>query len=266
MTFLVLNKNFGRNETGKMKTERRVKLGKALIFVVLFAAFLSVGCASAATYTVCPSGCNYSSIQAAIEAADPGDTIEVHSGTYYENVDVTKQLILRGVGTGTGKPVVDADDSGSAITLSADGITLEGFTVTNSGSHWRDDAGIKVTSNNNNITGNDAINSEDGFFLSSSSNNTITGNTVTNSEDGIYLYYSSNNTITGNTVTNSNDGIYLYYSSNNNIITRNTVRDNSNDCISLVSSKSNNIIGNNLRDNNDNGISLSSSILYTATD
>jgi nitrous oxidase accessory protein len=125
---------------GIMKTERRVKLGKVLIFVVLFAAFLSVGCASAATtYTVCPSGCDYASIQAAIEVADPSDTIEVQSGTYYENVDVNKTLILKGVDTGDGKPVVDAGGRGSAITLSANGITLDGFTVTNSGNLYGDE-------------------------------------------------------------------------------------------------------------------------------
>lgn len=89
-----------------MKTERRVKLGKVVIFVVLFAAFLSVGCASAATYTVCTSGCNYTNIQAAIGAADPGNTVEVHSGTYYENVLVNKQLILKGVDTGGGDDVI----------------------------------------------------------------------------------------------------------------------------------------------------------------
>ena len=165
-----------------MKSEKKGKVEKALLFAVLFVAFVSVGCASAATYSVCPSGCDYTRIQLAINAADPGDTIEVHSGTYYENVDVNKQLILRGIDTGTGKPVVDAGGSGSAITLSADGITLEGFATTNSGSSWGD-AGIKVTSNNNTITGCTASNNYWGICLdSSSSNNTITGNNATNND------------------------------------------------------------------------------------
>ncbi len=121
-----------------MKNEKRVKIRKqeALIITVLFAIFalsVCVGCASAATYTVCPSGCDYTRIQAAINATDPGDTIEVHSGTYYEHVNVNKQLILNGVDTGGDKPVVDASGNDSAITLSANAITLDGFTVTNSG-------------------------------------------------------------------------------------------------------------------------------------
>ena len=54
----------------------------------------------------------------------PGDIIVVRSSIYHENVNVTKQLTLSGIDTGSGKPVVDAG-GGSAITLSADEITLE---------------------------------------------------------------------------------------------------------------------------------------------
>jgi pectin methylesterase-like acyl-CoA thioesterase len=42
--------------------------------------------AQASILTVCPDGCNYTSIQAAVYAAHPNDTIEVQSGTYNESV------------------------------------------------------------------------------------------------------------------------------------------------------------------------------------
>jgi len=51
--------------------------------------------AMAATLTVCPSGCGYASIQAAINAALAGDTIAIGTGTYVENVVVDKPLTLR---------------------------------------------------------------------------------------------------------------------------------------------------------------------------
>jgi pectin methylesterase-like acyl-CoA thioesterase len=38
---------------------------------------------------------NYPTIQAAVDAASPGDTIIVRDGTYIENVDVTKSLVIR---------------------------------------------------------------------------------------------------------------------------------------------------------------------------
>ncbi|MGO9488850.1 MAG: nitrous oxide reductase family maturation protein NosD [Solirubrobacteraceae bacterium] len=51
--------------------------------------------------TVCASGCPYTSIQAAIEAATPGATITIGPGTYTENVVITKPLTLAGSGTAT---------------------------------------------------------------------------------------------------------------------------------------------------------------------
>lgn len=89
------------------------------------------------------------SIQTAIDAAGTGDIIEVHSGTYYENVNVDKPIILFGVDTGGGKPVVDAGGKGSAISLSASGSVLEGFVITNSGNDMDMSAGIRVISDRN---------------------------------------------------------------------------------------------------------------------
>src|SRR4030066_2147947 len=120
---------------------------------------LLVGNANAANLTVCPSGCAYSSIQDAIKASSNGDTILVKSGTYIENVKVNKQLTLRGIGN----PVVDAGGSGSAITLAANGITLEGFKATGSGNDQ--EAGIRVTSFNNTLTGNKASKNYYGIYL-----------------------------------------------------------------------------------------------------
>jgi hypothetical protein len=57
--------------------------------------------ALAATKTVCASGCAYTSIQAAINAATPGATITIGAGSYYENVVVGKSVTLRGAGLET---------------------------------------------------------------------------------------------------------------------------------------------------------------------
>ncbi len=245
---------------------------KKEMFAVLFVCVIAisvVAVCSAETVIYVPD--DYATIQWAVDNATAGDTIVVHSGTYYENVNVTRQLILRGVDTGGGKPVVDAGISGSAITLSADGITLLGFTATNASGGA---AGIKVTSNNNTITGNTARNNKygRGIYLDHSSNNTITDNNASKNDWGIRLRFSLNNTIannnasnnqyygiypyssSGNIITNNNAsnnkcGIYLVYA-RNNIITNNTAHG-----IYLYNSDSNIITGN-TASNNEKGIYL----------
>ena len=241
-----------------MKSEGSVKLGQAFVLAVnILLAFVSVGCVSAAT--VCPSGCDYTSIQAAIEAADAGDTIEVHSGTYCENVDVDKPLFLRGVDTGGGKPVVDAGgSSSSAITLSADWITLAGFGVINSG-----DSGVQINANHNNITGNIASNNEAGIILSDySNNNIIASNTLSGNEDGIALgYFCDYNSVTGNTICNNNDGGIVLAFTSNNTITHNTVCNNE-DGIYLRLTSDNKIYLNDFMNNSVNVDSMKSANIW----
>ncbi len=122
---------------------------------------LLAGGAGAATLTVDDSGgADYTRIQDAIDNASAGDTILV-CGTYYVNVNT--QLILKGIDNGWGKPMVNAQRSGSAITLTANGITLEGFKTVNSGIPR---AGINVSSSYNVIKNNTAdINPCVGIYL-----------------------------------------------------------------------------------------------------
>jgi hypothetical protein len=75
---------------------------------VLIGLTLSLGCVTrgqaATTWTVCASGCNYTSIKAAIAAPTTvdGDTLAIAAGTYTEaGITVNKSLTLQGEGAAT---------------------------------------------------------------------------------------------------------------------------------------------------------------------
>lgn len=163
-------------------------------------------------------GTDYSTIQSAIDDASAGNEIHVDSGTYYENVNVTKQLILRGIDNGGGLPVVNASGWGSAITLNAGWTIVDSFIAKNGGNDW-ENAGISVFSNNNIITNNTVSNNNyHGMYLSYiSNNNTLTGNNVSwNRASSIILDNSDNNTLTGNNISSNYVGILVRYGSDNN--------------------------------------------------
>ena len=72
-----------------------------MLACAVVAGCLASASSALAMKTVCASGCTYTSIQTAINAASTGATITVGPGTYTENVVVTKPLTLKGSGTAT---------------------------------------------------------------------------------------------------------------------------------------------------------------------
>ncbi|MCX6677077.1 MAG: right-handed parallel beta-helix repeat-containing protein [Methanothrix sp.] len=180
----------------------------AMVILAVIAVMLS-GLANAA-FSVKPGN----SIQSAIDAANPGQIIEVQNGTFNERINVTKPLTLKGVG----KPIIDAGGIGSAITISANGSTLLGFTATGSGKD-ANDAGIRVLSNGNIIKDNAAIkNNNYGIILYHVDKNTVFLNTVTeNKNGGILLIHSNNNQVWGNYAGMNWNGISMQTSRGNTI-------------------------------------------------
>jgi len=93
-------------------------------------AFVAVLSSSDPTMDVCHQGCDYSTIQGAVDAANPGDTINVAEGTYTENVHIEKSLTIKGAGEG--KTVVDGNQANSVFTIDPDiDVALSGMTIQN---------------------------------------------------------------------------------------------------------------------------------------
>jgi len=88
----------------------------------------------------------YQHITDGIFNATRGDTIYVLTGEYYENVVVDKLITL--LGENRNDTIIDGMYREFVIHVVENGITIEQFTIRNSGGYM-DNAGIKIDSDNN---------------------------------------------------------------------------------------------------------------------
>jgi len=77
--------------------------------------------ANAATITVCHSGCDETSVQAAVSAASPGDTVLIHPGQYIESrtISVNKSLTIQGSGVGSTEVHMNWSDQAFSVSSTA---------------------------------------------------------------------------------------------------------------------------------------------------
>jgi hypothetical protein len=86
------------------------------------------------TRQVCASGCAYTTIGAAIAAADRDDTITIGPGTYNEQLTITKKLTLQGAGaTGPDATIVSSATAAITLTGAASGTTITDLAVRGNG-------------------------------------------------------------------------------------------------------------------------------------
>jgi parallel beta-helix repeat protein len=197
---------------------------------------------------------NYSSIQDAIDDANPGDTIFVYddSSPYYENIIIQKFIKLIGENKETTVILGDESSDGVIVNISADDVSISGFTIQpfagkpagiiiNKNYTYPDYWNIEIIQNvtiSNNIIKNTGW---AGIFAIRLNYGNIYGNSIENSyNNGIHLFISSNNQITNNAITKcvsrgiEIDGVWGPYRMQNyrnpvpenNIVSQNTILSN----------------------------------------
>jgi parallel beta-helix repeat protein len=148
---------------------------------------LAPGGASFAPVTTTDPVGSYASIQAGINASDPGGTVNAKTGTYNENVTIDMPLILQA----TSKPVIDGGAAGDAINVSADGVTIDGFEIRN-GYNGIMLAGVSsAVISNNDIHDNVNVPGSAGagiLFWGNNDNNQILNNVIhDNDRQGLFI-------------------------------------------------------------------------------
>jgi parallel beta-helix repeat protein len=221
---------------------------KAGLVIGFFAALLlgTSGLAMGATRCVNPGGtggCS-ASINSAVTAALPNDTIQVAPGTYHEDVIVTKPLSL--VGSGAERSIIDATSLANGIDVDGHNhaglshVVVTGFTVRNAKFQ-----GILITDSsfvtiwNNHVTDNDkslivgpppTCPGLPGYFVAGEG---------LDCGEGIHLSGVTHSTVASNLVEHNAGGILLSDDTgltSDNLISGNVVRENPFDCgITLAS-------------------------------
>ncbi len=183
---------------------------------------------------------NYSTIGEAINAAVDGDTIFAYneSSPYNENVIIEKSITL--VGENPATTIIDGDGVGDVISVHADNVTIQGFTIESS--KGRSFVGGAV----DNISLHEMmmVTEISGVFLSDSINITIKENIILRNYNGIFMQNCRKTSVTCNSLSFNDNCIVV---ENSGII---TISDNSigggliHRGIHLSSSNYNSIYGN----------------------
>jgi hypothetical protein len=112
---------------------RPVAVAAVLAGALIGASWPGVADASAATLRVCPQGCAYTQIAAAVSAAQNGDTVNVGAGSYTGGFTIDKHLTLNGAGArqttiSGGGPVITVGlyNAASEPTVGISGVTITG--------------------------------------------------------------------------------------------------------------------------------------------
>jgi parallel beta-helix repeat protein len=181
---------------------------------------------------------NYSSIQQAVNAAQPGDTIFVFSNIYCEHVSIDKTLIL--VGEDRETTIIDGGFTGNCLKILADFVKVNNFTLKKGllGIHLVQSSGQKIK--NNIIKTNWA-----GVGLFQVSSAEISENVIsTNYFEGINPIQSINNTFSRNVMYGNLIGLYLT-NSHSNCISENDFNGNIRGIETVEQSANNTIYHNN---------------------
>ncbi len=196
--------------------------------VALWVSAISLGAAPLPRVEIAGQpGTSYQTVQAALEAAEPGAVIRIHPGTYNENLMLKKSVKLQGIG----RPVIRGTGHGSVVLITAESCEVRGLVIEHSGGDLQaEDSGILVKSPSAVLDGNVLRDVLYGIYLFGARHAVIRNNTIRGRPElelgergaGLHFWDSPDNIVENNTIFDTRDGFYIQ-SSPGNQIRRNTV-------------------------------------------
>lgn len=200
-------------------------LGMAILVLILASSlFINLVVKASAKVIIVPD--DYSTIQQAIDASSPGDTIIVRRGIYFENIDITNKhdIVIKAV-DGAENTIVIAKlgtDPVFKIENSSD-ITISGFTIAKALSYKA--GGILVVGSRNvKLVGNMIVDSMVGVWIDYSSNVLVENITTARNSYGVRIRYSLNTTVCCSNIVSNYIGMEIIDSKNLIVFLNNFVK------------------------------------------
>ena len=169
--------------------------------------------------TATVGGEEFDSIEAALEAAEPGETVLVE-GVFEERIVVGTEGVTIAATEPDGA-VVDGGGADTVVEITAENVTLDGLWVRGSGTERSaEDAGILIEGSEATVTELRLTDVTYGIYVDGAEDVTIEGTTIAGGEDvpvsergnGIHLWEADGAEIRDNYVTAVRDGIYYQWS------------------------------------------------------
>ena len=187
----------------------------------------------------------FAQIQEAVDAASPGDEIMVHAGIY-EPFTVEKDNLAIGEASNNADPVIDATGADAGITINANGVKVQGLTVSNANLF-----GFRVSGDDNTLVGNTAVGNRIGFQLATN-DSAVTGNLAIGNLSSGFSIIGEHNRVTGNSAVDG-QGNGFRIGGRDSRFSGNTASGNATDGFTLDRSTNSTLTGNVSRDNGGNG-------------
>jgi len=215
---------------------------------------------------------HFKNIQDGINFVTDGGVVHVASGSYYENVILNRTVFL--VGEDRSRTIVDGNyTQDTVLSLTANYVSIEGFTIQNCIYLGREMGGINIVSWYNNVSNTyftqnwmditvfGKYNRVNSCTMNASfwnikilaDNNSVLENHLSNSYTAINLNSANGNSIENNTMTDEYIGISLYESTQNRIAA-NFAFNCSQNALRLESHSTNNIVTQNTFSNSNQGV------------
>lgn len=174
-----------------------------------------------------PASSSAFDLQTAIDAAQPGQTIQIPPGVYQGNFTITKPITLEGIDW----PILDGNNHGTIITINGTpDVIIRGLVIRNTGTRLdKEDAGIAASQSPRLVVENNRLeNILFGIKVKDSEDSRVVKNIIGAKKDldvaargdSLLVWYSQNTQIIGNQVSHGRD-VVLWY--NNSAIIRDNV-------------------------------------------